>query len=105
MNNNCFGKICTALRRFLIPLSSLLTVAVVSYISYSYLWFYLPAKIRAADINSDRINNEEDNEELEIPWYVILLGTVFILHPFFIFWALIAIVCGDPGRATRKLVD
>ena len=104
MNNNNNNKFCTTLRRCLLPLSSLLTVAVVSYISYSYLWYYLPALIRAADINREKVK-EGDLEHLEVPGSVLVLGAIFVMHPIFIFWTLGAIVCGDPGLVTRELVD
>lgn len=74
--------------RILIPSTALLTVGVVSYITYAYLLFYIPTIKREGYTTSGNI---------------FLL--VFIVFPVLIFWVLAQMVFGDAGVVTKKLIS
>ena len=69
--------------RILIPSTALLTVGVVSYISYAYILYYVP-----------RIKNEGYESTGN------LFFLVFIIFPVLIFWVLGQMVFGDAGVVT-----
>ena len=73
--------------RMLMPLTSLLTVAVVGYISYVYLFTYLPLIYMYAEHDVHGYSK----------FTVTLRAIFFIIWPFMIFWTLGAIVFGDAG--------
>ena len=73
---------CTRIKRCLVPITSSLTVGVVSYISWVYLYIYCP------------FLDPDDG---------FVLGTVFVIFPTLIFIALLRIICGDPGHVTKEV--
>ena len=36
---------------------------------------------------------------------MVIKGVIFVLFPFFIFWSLLGIVCGDPGAIDPQIID
>ena len=92
-----FMGCATLFKRFVMPLTSLMTVGVVSYISYAYLYSFIP-------VLSERhkLDNQYDKEHSGIDTSIIL-WIFFVPYPVLIFWALIAIVCGDPGFTTYEM--
>ena len=73
---------CTKIKRCLVPITSTLTVGVVSYISWVYLCIYCP------------FLDPDDG---------LVLGIVFVFFPTLIFITLFRIICGDPGHVTKEL--
>ena len=64
-------------RRILLPLTAFFTVGVVSYISYAYLWDYIPSLSRYSNDfeesqNSDGETNISADPHMDIPWYAYL---------------------------------
>jgi hypothetical protein len=80
----------TRCKNCLLPLTSLLTVAVVSYISFVYITVFLP--MVSQDANQRAIPN--------LSWAI---GAIFVMFPSYIFTALFFIVFSDPGYMTKKL--
>lgn len=64
------------------PITALLTVGVVSYISYVYIMIYVPRM-------------EPDDG--------FVLGAIFLVFPILIFITLFRIICGDPGHVTEEV--
>jgi hypothetical protein len=77
-------KFFKILKRALLPLTSLLTVGVVSYISSVYLFEYQVVQFR---IYQDK----------QFHTLIYIQNFIFILFPILIFIALGQIVFGDPG--------
>ena len=77
-------KFFKILKRALLPLTSLLTVGVVSYISSVYLFEYQVVQFR---IYQDK----------RFHTLIYIQNFIFILFPILIFIALGQIVFGDPG--------
>jgi len=92
MPESAVKKCCGGLRKALIPVSSLLTVGAVSYISYTYILVYAPA----LHIKSVIEGSVDMSQFLEY---------IFLLFPIYITWALLALVAGDPGHITPELVS
>ena len=74
--------LCTRIKRCLVPITSMLTIGVVSYISWVYLTIYCP-----------RMDPDDG----------LVLGCFFVIWPTLIFIALFRIICGDPGHVTKEL--
>ncbi len=77
-----WSNICCQIKQFCLPLTSILTVGVVSFITKTYLIDYLPPL--------KKVYSEQT-------FLVQLQTMIFIIFPFLIFWALLMITCGDPG--------
>ena len=87
--SSCYD--CTRLVwKTLLPLTSLLTVGVVSYISYAYLTVYLPLLNSQAQANYQDVN------------WAYIFGIIFIPMPIYIFVSLGSIVFSDPGAMDKK---
>ena len=56
-------KCITIIRRTLIRFTSLLTAGVVSYISYAYLWDYLPSMMKHSS-SFDEVTNENGETDI-----------------------------------------
>ena len=84
-------------------MTSLLTIAVVSYISYCYLWFYLPVLIDNDKMNIEFYGIPDVN--IEIPAKVYFMGGFFVIFPTYIFWVLGMIVFGDSGVVDKALIS
>lgn len=81
--------------RALMPLTSLLTVGVVGYISYVYLLTYIPLLYLYVEHGLHGYSNIT----------VTLRAIFFIIWPVMIFWTLGAIVCGDAGVIDKKFIE
>ena len=81
--------------RALMPLTSLLTVAVVGYISYVYLFTYI--RLLRIYVLSDTLGYTS--------FGVTLRAAFFLFWPTMIFWTLAAIVFGDAGVIDRKFIE
>ena len=71
----CFKKY------FLVPFTSLLAIGLTAYISYAYLFVYIPVILR------------DDGSG-----YIFAL--FFLPFPILIYWSEFVILTGDPGRIT-----
>lgn len=80
---------CTYFKRYIIvPITSLLTLGLTSFISYHYFWTFLP-------------HLTKDGHTVG----AIILGVLFAFFPIMIYTASFSIVCGDPGIVTKKMID
>lgn len=71
-----------------IPSTSLFTLVFVGYIAFIYLTIYVPTlREQGYDISAT------------------VLMAVFICFPTLIFWVLIRLVLGDPGRVTKEMAS
>jgi len=93
------------IRGALIPLSSLLTVGVVGYITYAYINSYLPCLVRNDPANAKHFDGKQIlDHNFTVSFSIYLKGAIFVLFPIFIHWALFAICCGDPGHVNKKMI-
>lgn len=69
------------------PITSLMTAAVVSYISYVYVWHYYPWLAT------------------DSPFSAFIQTGIFIIFPTLIFWSLFQLLRTDPGFVTKKLLS
>ena len=72
-------------KKLCLPASALMTVGIVSYIAYAYLWFYLPNMVIEDDIN-EGIKLDKDRS---IPASVYIQGIFFMIIVIMIFWTLL----------------
>ena len=72
----------------IIPITSLLTVGVVYYITMIYYTVYIPSLNELGETSDANFHS-----------------IVFAFFPVLIYWVLIQIICSDPGHVTPKLID
>jgi len=75
-------------RYFIVPVTSMLSIGLTGFISWTYWTTFLPALM-----------------ELEKSLLAVFLFCTFSIFPVLIYWVLIQIVCGDPGVITQKVHD
>ena len=75
-------------RYFVVPITSLLTVCLVGYISWTYFMDFLPLYAKYSSQPG-----------------AIILGLLFGIFPIMIYWVLFKIVISDPGFVTEKIVN
>lgn len=83
------------LLKWLMPLTSLLTISVVTYLTYVYLWAYIPLLHLLAKI---RVLGYWD-------FFITARIIVYLFFPLMIFWTLAAIVFGNPGVIDKAFVS
>ena len=94
----CLTKVRHAIARVVrcwMPLTSLMTVGVVGYISKTYVLDYVPLLYKMVEHGAHGYSS----------FGVTLRLIVFVFWPFMIFWTLAAIVFGDPGVIDKKFID
>mgnify|MGYP006893304662 CR=1 FL=1 len=80
---------CTKVKKYvLVPITSMLTILVVGYISNVYLTVYLPSLM-----------------ELGSEAKAYIFGAIFIIYPVLIYSVLAQILFGDAGFVTKELVE
>jgi hypothetical protein len=78
---------CTYIKRYLVvPITSLLSFGLTAFISYNYIFVYLPM-LHAKGYQAA----------------AVIFGLMFTPFPILIYMSLFSIVCGNPGVMTKKL--
>ena len=88
----------------ILPFTSLITVALVSYIVYTYEYNYIPILRRILILNNPKLSSSHFVLSFGFDG-VDTLATIFWLFPPMIFWCLLQIVTRDEGVVDAKMID